>query len=756
VSSVLPPLILELRAKAGEVSSELGKVGAEVEALDKKTEASAGRGQKAFKGLASVGKAAFLGVAGGAALVGTEALKMGADYQEATTQLVTGAGESKANIAGVRKGLLDMAPAVGMGPEALAKAMFLVESAGFHGAQGLTVMKAAAEGAKIGGADATVVADGLTTALKDYNIPASQAAATTSKLVATVAAGKTNMGDLSGALAHVLPFAAGLKVSFNDVMGAMATMTGQGIDAAQAATYLKFTMMSLANETPKGKKALALIGMTAAKVGQDLSKKGLSGTLNEITDALGKKFPKGSAQYNAALANIVGGTRGMGAALALTGTHAKDLTGNIKSISGATTEAGGHVKGWATTSEDANVKMAKLKAGVQAMGIKLGTFLIPKVEAIVGWLTKHTTIVKILAGVIGGVMLLAMGAWIVSLFTAGGALAFLISPIALVVAAVALIAFGIYELVKHWSTAWAAVKAVMSSAWGVIKSVGNSIWGFLKRWGPLILTAIAPVIGIPLLIAQHWKSIVGFVHGVWDAVVDFIKAIPGRLAAFGKTLWSWMLAPLKAQWALAKAIWNGAVSFVGGIPGRVRRYASVLWSWMLAPLKAEWAGILREFNGIVSFVSGLPGRIGRVARGMWDGVKDAFRSAINWIIGAWDSLHFSIHIPSAHVGPVHIGGGTIGFGVPQIPMLAGGGILTAPTLMVGGEGHEPEVVQPLSKLKELLNDQGGDKGHGAGCVHVHLPPGAAIFDGTKLWAEVQKAALRHGGRNSQTYQAFKR
>src|SRR5664280_1412233 len=140
---------------------------------------------------------AFAPVAIAAAVIGTgvAVTKMAADYQSATTLLVTGAGESEAAIGMVRQGLIDMAPAVGMGPEALAKAMFLVESAGFHGAAGLLVMKSAAEGAKIGGADATVVANGLTTALTDYHLPAPMAAAVTSKLVATVAAGKTNMQD---------------------------------------------------------------------------------------------------------------------------------------------------------------------------------------------------------------------------------------------------------------------------------------------------------------------------------------------------------------------------------------------------------------------------------------------------------------------------------------------------------------------------------------------------------------------------------
>jgi TP901 family phage tail tape measure protein len=311
------------------------------------------------------------------AAVALGSLKMASDFQASTTLLVTGAGESEKAIGGVRDGMLAMAGSVGTTPAELSKGMYLIESAGYHAATGLSVLHAAAEGAKVGAADLRVVADGLTTAMTDYHFPASQAADVTSKLIATVGAGKTTLGDLSGAMANVLPFAAALGIGFDNVLGAMATMTSRGIGAAQASTMLKFTIMSLSNETPKGVKALKSIGISTQHLTDDLKNKGLSGTLAEITDALGKKFPKGSAAYNHALAAIVGGTRGMGATLALTGDNAKTFTDNIKTISGATAEAGGHVKGFALTEETLAEKMDKAKASVAAMAIKLGNDLLP-------------------------------------------------------------------------------------------------------------------------------------------------------------------------------------------------------------------------------------------------------------------------------------------------------------------------------------------------------------------------------------------
>src|SRR5207253_546995 len=94
-------------------------------------------------------------------------------------------------------------------------------------------------------------------------------------------------------------------------------------------------------------------------------------------------------------------------------------------------------------------KIKAVKAQITDYGIKIGLFLIPWIEKLVSiitkatdWLGKHKVVAGALAAVIGGVLLAATIAWTVSLFTAGGALAFLISPITLVVVALAALAAG--------------------------------------------------------------------------------------------------------------------------------------------------------------------------------------------------------------------------------------------------------------------------------------------------------------------------
>jgi TP901 family phage tail tape measure protein len=479
--------------QASDVHAKFGEAMKASDQLAKKTSGDSAATGSAFDKLGRVGQVAFGAIIGSMGAVVGESVHMAADFQEKMTLLVTGAGESKDQVKGVADGILNMAPKVQTSTSQLADGMYMIESAGFHGAQGLSVLQSAAEGAKTGNADLGTTADALTTVMKDYHIPTAQAADVTSQLVATVASGKTHMQDLAGSMASILPFSSGLGVSLKDTLGAMATMTGNGIQADQAATYLKFSMMALANETPKGATALKDVGLSSITVANDLKSKGLSGTLAVITDAIGKKFPAGSAQYNAAMSDIVGGTRGMAAALSLTGGNAKTYTDNIKKIGGTTAEADGSVKGFSETSQDLNNKLAGIGATFEALGIRLGTALIPMLTDattnfmnMFNYLSTHQSVLIALAVVVGGVLSVAMGAFFLKMATG------MVSTIAsygkmvgsLVKGAVTVVA-GFGDMAKGMGDAMGGLEG----AYGKMGAFGGQIAGLAGKFGGAISAA---------------------------------------------------------------------------------------------------------------------------------------------------------------------------------------------------------------------------------------------------------------------------
>jgi hypothetical protein len=249
----------------------------------RKVAAEAERSDASIKG--SFGKGSLLAVGGLVAGLGLAA-KGAADFQTQMMRLVTAAGESQSNLKLVSKGVMDISSATGTSLKATGDAMYYVESAGFHGTKGLTVLKAAMQGAKVEGADSKVVADALTTALTDLGSKAGPPAKVMSQLVDTVAHGKMTMDDLAGSLHSVLPNAAAIGISFSQVTGALATMTAQGISADQAAQNLNHAILSLANPTSVQTAAMAALGLNSSMVAKNLGKVGLTGTLEELSNAI--------------------------------------------------------------------------------------------------------------------------------------------------------------------------------------------------------------------------------------------------------------------------------------------------------------------------------------------------------------------------------------------------------------------------------------------------------------------------------------
>ena len=823
---LLPPLIVELRTRAAQGIAGVKQYGQEAEAGAHRAETAMSGASGTFNRMAGVGKMALLGIAGGAIAVGAVSLKMGIDFQSATTQLVTGAGESERNIGMVRDGLIKMAPAVGMGPTALAKAMFLVESAGYHGAAGLTVMKAAAEGAKVGGAEATVVANGLTTALTDYHLSAAQAGTVTSQLVATVAAGKTNMQDLSGALSAVLPSAAAAHVGLAQVLGAMGTMTSEGISAQQASQDLAGTIRSLSNPSAVASKAMGQMGLNSTTVAQQLGRRGLTGTLSELTDSilhhmgpsglvlenafnqsklaaqsadtelknlptslqklaqgylngtvtqkqwtaalktqpaltasLGKQFATtakeahgfadtlkhggGDARtYNAILSEMTGGATGLNTALALSGGNMGTFNTNVQNISKTTTEAGGHVKGWATTQKDLKTQLDQAKAGVEAMGTKIGMALIPWVEKAitlgatwVDWLTQHKPVLLAIAAVIGGVLAVSILTYVANLTIAA-------------VTSVAQFATMIGEGVA-WAASTVASAAIAAGAW-----IAANAAMILASGG--ILLALAALVAAVVWVATHWSQVWNDIkHWTGDAV-NFI-------------LRYWYLLPF--GWIIKSIVW-------------VAQNWSSMWNWITTAARnsvnwivgvAMWIynnGFLPLWNALIGFWN--------FWQSLWDGVSaiisDVWNNyispVIGWIEDAIRTVSGAIstvsHIASSVGGFIGKVGSFLGFeegghvpGPPGKAMLAvvhGGEYVLSTDMLSGRKSVHDGVLSNIDAgsgatgTVQTLPSSAASDNHGHPLeIHNHV-----YLDGKEIRHSVERKQLQVGARRVQTYQPYKR
>lgn len=178
----------------------------------------------------------------------------------------------------------------------------------------------------------------------------------------------------------------------------------------------------------------------------------------------------------------------------------------------------------------------------------------------------------------------------------------------------------------------------------------------------LVIAAIAAIVAVLVALGVDFDDVKNAIGAGWE----FIKN-----AAMGVFNW------LKANWPLVLAIITGPIGLA--VLAIVRNWDTIKRGFTAVK---DWIG--DRISDIVGFITGLPGRISSAASGMFDGIKSAFRSAINGIIGLWNNLSFpSITVggqdPLGSFGPslprVTIGG----WDLPNIPYLHTGGEFRAPT-----------------------------------------------------------------------------
>ncbi|MHB8490606.1 MAG: phage tail tape measure protein [Solirubrobacteraceae bacterium] len=665
--SLLPPLVAEVLASNTGFLAKMAETKAAAEEATGKMSAG-------FASLKSIGKTALLGVAGIAGTVGLAALKMGGDFQASMTQLVTGAGESHANLKMVQEGILKMSAQVDTSAKDLASGMYLIESAGYHGADGLTILRTAAEGAKVGNADLATVSDALTSALNAYHLPASAAVGVTNDLIATVANGKMHMQDLASSLGTILPIASALNVPLDQVTAAMSTMTMQGTDASTATTSLRFLMAALAGPTAAAakemqglgvgmdqipgitaatSKAISDLGLHTSDVAATLSSKGLPAALAMVTDAIGKKFPVGSAAYEAALKGVVGGTRGMTAALELTGPSMATFNSNLTAIHGAATKGGGAVAGWSDIQKDFNTKLSEGQIAIGSLATELGLKLIPYVEDVISdisqvvrWFEKHKVAAVALAAGIGGPLVAAIISYGVAMLPAVAETIIMMAPLIALAALCAALGAAAYELATHWGEVWHDIQQWTEDAWQYIQNISedvlhffNNMWGDIQQWASdawqyIYKTAVAPI---------------NMLIGAFDAVFGFIA--------------------------------GGATN------------------------------IINSFLDVWNFMVQLPGDILHLGEAIGKGLANGFIWGINAIIEAWDWLVSFLKIPGFSVGPIHFGGLDIGSAlkISEIGYLAAGTDNWRGGAAVVGE-NGPELLNLPRGSQVIPNNRMGDGG----------------------------------------------
>ena len=500
-----------------------------------------------------------------------------------------------------------------------------------------------------------------------------------------------------------------------------ATIIGAGAEAEVAATGMNAFMRSLTkggSMTDLQKAAFGNLGFDALQLQKDVQTDAPK-TIFAVLDAIKTKLPKElQMQYLTAMFGEEG-ARAMGPMLANT----EKLRENFDLVAESEKYAGSMEKEFlsrsATTSNALELASNAISYFARAVGDPmLGTLkeraldFVTLGEAAGTWIKENQTLVKWFLS-ISGVVLSCVAVFHilrVALFVLGTPILKLITSGMKLYEGLLLLRGGLSastRAIKAYSFAmsiWKGGILLATKALGGLKMAASAAGSALKFMftNPigLAITAIATLVLAGIYLYKNWDEVKAKLVELWTA---FEEKFPG-LAATMKNIYEGSIKPTIDG---IKTTFQGLISFISGV-------FSGDWTKAWEGAKTSFAGC---FQALPDFAKG---------------PLNLVISLANKAIAGLNSLG-SFKIPDMVPG---IGGQSVGINIPEIPMLAAGGIATGPSLAMVGEGREPEAILPLSRL-------GGMMGAGGPSISVNFSPVIQITGAGAVREDVQ-AGLRAG------------
>ena len=318
---------------------------------------------------------------------------------------------------------------------------------------------------------------------------------------------------------------------------------------------------------------------------------------------------------------------------------------------------------------------------------------------------------------------------------------------AIISAVSAVVTFFQTNVLPGIKAVWSSICGVFAAAWELIKAVWEKVQPFfLAIWEAIksIFEVVAPIIGgffkIAWAVVQAvwsvaaawftlvWEgikavfSVVGAVLGgffttaweiikaVWNTVAAYFQAVFDTIAGIFSFVAAVLSGDFSAAWEAIKGIVGTWAAFFGTVWEGIKAVFGAVVSWFGGVFSAAWEAIKAVFAPVGAFFQSLWDTIVALFTSIGTAVGDAISGAVKGAINA--VLKGAIGIINGFIDAINFAIGVIN-AIPgvsiekiqklEVPQLAKGGIVTAPTLLEAGEAGN-EAIIPLGELWGNMQD----------------------------------------------------
>lgn len=559
--------------------------------------------------------------------IGVVAGKVGGDFEAQMSRVRAISGATGKSFDALRQQAVDLGAKTAFSAKESAAGMENLASAGFNAQEIMQAMPGLLDLAAVSGGDVALASENAATALRGFNLDASQAGHVANVFAKAAADTNAEVADMGEAMKYIAPIANAMELSIEEVSAAIGIMSDAGIKGSQAGTSLRGALSRLAKPTKPMLEVMHDLGLSFYDAEGKM--KSLKDQISMLKDAFKGLTPE---QQQNALVTLYGqeSLSGMMALIDKGPDSLGELTKSLKDSDGAADNMA------RTMQDNMNSSIEQMFGAFESAAIVIQKILAPSIrkvaDAVSGLVEKFVSapestqkmVVAIGAIAIAiGPVLYALGMLVkafqtmkvglgvlgnsISLFKKlGSVVGFLTSPVGLVIAAVALLVVGfIYlwntseDFRNFWIGLWEGIKSAVSSA---VEWIQNA-WKSTGEW-----------------FNNLWQSIKEGADNVWAT----IQEAPGKAADWIKNKWT------KTK-EFFSSIWDG-----------IKETASSAWEGIVNILSPYVIAIKNVFQPMIDFFTNLWSQIGSIAGSAWEIIKTVVMGPIllliDLIIGDFNQL----------------------------------------------------------------------------------------------------------------------
>lgn len=315
-------------------------------------------------------------VSGVAAAAGTALTKMAWDFEDGMAKVSTIADTTEVPISDLEKQIKQLSDSTGVEAGEIAENVYNAISAGQKTGDAVNFVSKATDLARAGFAETGDALDVLSTIMNAYGLEASEVDKVSNDLIMTQNLGKTTVAELSSSMGKVIPTAKSTGVNLDELCGAYAVMTSNGVATAETTTYLNSMLNELgkqgstaANAFAAGTEHIKEGGLTMAEAMEQ------GWSLSDVLSVLDEQAAASGTSINNMFSSAEAGK-----AANILWDNAEKFNGAVEEIQGSTTATSDALGNLETSGHTTEVAINQIKNAGLEFGQTISAMLAPALQ----------------------------------------------------------------------------------------------------------------------------------------------------------------------------------------------------------------------------------------------------------------------------------------------------------------------------------------------------------------------------------------